>query len=132
MLPSFPAPTRAFLGCLALVAAPLAAATPRIDFAREIQPILAQRCFDCHGADKAKGGLHLHTRANALRGGESGEPALIAGNSAKSLLLQRILTDDENDVMPQKGDRLPPAEVAKLKQWIDEGAIWPDNLKHWA
>lgn len=121
------------LWCLALVASPLAAAsTAKIDFARDIQPILAQRCFDCHGADKAKGGLHLNTRANALRGGESGEPAFIVGHSAKSLLLQRILTEDENDVMPQKGDRLPPAEIAKLKQWIDEGAIWPDNLKHWA
>ncbi|MES2694540.1 MAG: PSD1 and planctomycete cytochrome C domain-containing protein [Verrucomicrobiota bacterium] len=118
--------------CAALALSPLAAAESKLDFARDVQPILAKRCFDCHGADKAKGGLHLNTLAGTLKGGESREPALVVGHSAKSLLIQRITTDDENDVMPQKGDRLPPAEIATLKQWIDEGAVWPENLKHWA
>ncbi len=111
-------------------AAPLLGAT--IDFARDIRPILANRCYDCHGDEKPKGGLQLTTRAHALRGGESGEPALVAGQGAKSLLIQRLTTTDDDDVMPQKGERLATREIALLRDWIDQGAIWPDHLKHWA
>ena len=111
---------------------PCRAAEAPVDFARDIQPLLASRCYDCHGPEKAKGGLHLTTRQNALRGGESGEPTFIAGGSARSLLIKRVTTLDEDDVMPQKGARLAPAEVALLRRWIDEGAVWPENLKHWA
>ncbi|MBL9212066.1 MAG: PSD1 domain-containing protein [Opitutaceae bacterium] len=107
-------------------------AAPVVDFAREIQPILAGKCYDCHGAEKPKGGLRLTSRASALRGGESGEPAFVAGASARSQLIQRITTTDENDVMPQKGAPLSPAEVALVRRWIDEGAHWPDDLRHWA
>ena len=108
------------------------AAEVPVDFARDIQPLLVSRCYDCHGPEKPKGGLHLTSKPHALRGGESGEPALIAGASARSLLLQRVLTADEDDVMPQKGERLTPAEIAVLRRWIDEGAVWPENLTHWA
>ena len=107
-------------------------AATAVDFARDIQPILAGKCFDCHGTDKPKGGLQLTTRANAVRGGESGEPAFVAGASARSQLIQRLTTTDENDVMPQKGEPLKPSEVALIRRWIDEGANWPDDLKHWA
>jgi mono/diheme cytochrome c family protein len=110
----------------------ISAAGATIDFARDIQPLLAQRCYDCHGAEKAKGGLKLTTRADALRGGESGEPVLVPGQSAKSGLIQRVTATDPDDVMPQKGERLSPREVALLQQWIDAGADWPENLQHWA
>ncbi len=120
-----------WLAALALASTALAA-TPRIDFAREIQPLLAQHCLDCHGAEKPKGQLMLTRRAHALRGGESGEPALVPGDSARSALLRRLTTDDDNDVMPQKAARLPADVIAKFRRWIDEGAEWPDDLKHWA
>lgn len=107
-------------------------ASAPIDFARDIQPILAGKCYDCHGAGKPKGGLQLVSRASALRGGESGEPAFVAGASGRSPLIQRITTSDENDVMPQKGEPLKPAEVALLRRWIDAGAVWPDDVRHWA
>ena len=125
---------RGVLLAIAIAAGPLTcrAAEAPVDFARDIQPLLASRCYDCHGPEKAKGGLHLTTLKNALRGGESGEPTLIAGASARSLLIKRVTTLDEDDVMPQKSERLPPAEVALLRRWIDEGAVWPENLKHWA
>ncbi len=103
-----------------------------VDFARDIRPLLASKCYDCHGAEKPKGGLQLTSRAQALHGGESGEPAFLAGQSAKSPLIQRLTTTDPEDVMPQKGDRLSPAEIDLLRRWIDQGAVWPDNLKHWA
>ena len=109
-----------------------AATESKIDFARDIQPLLVSRCYDCHGAEKAKGGLHLTSLAQALRGGESAEPALVAGAAARSLLIRRVMTADEDDVMPQKGERLVPAEISLLRRWIDEGAVWPENVKHWA
>ncbi len=118
------------LGFAFVAAAPIAGAP--IDFARDIRPILANRCYDCHGDEKPKGGLQLTTRAHALRGGESGEPALVAGQGAKSVLIQRLTTTDDDDVMPQKGERLAAREIALLRDWIDQGAVWPENVKHWA
>ncbi|MFM8617901.1 MAG: PSD1 and planctomycete cytochrome C domain-containing protein [Opitutaceae bacterium] len=122
---------RAALLSVAFGLTALAIAAP-VDFAREIQPLLASRCYDCHGPAKDKGGLRLNEAKHARQGGESGEPAIIPGRSADSLLLQRVLTTDEEDVMPQKGPRLTAAEVALLRRWIDEGAVWPENLRHWA
>jgi len=103
-----------------------------VDFAREIQPLLAGKCYDCHGPEKSKGGLRLNTRADAFRGGKSGEAAIVAGQGPKSPLIQRLVTADENDVMPQKAERLAAAEIDLLRRWIDEGAAWPENLRHWA
>ena len=126
---------RAAIVTLTLLAATSRAqvdSAPVIDFARDIQPLLANRCYDCHGAEKPKGGLRLNTRANALQGGESGSPALIPGHGATSPLIQRLTTTDPDDVMPQKGDRLSPAEINRLRQWIDAGAVWPENSTHWA
>lgn len=122
---------RAFSLSVALGLTALASAAP-VDFAREIQPLLASRCYDCHGPAKDKGGLRLNEASHARKGGESGEPAIIPGRSADSLLLKRVLTADEEEVMPQKGPRLTAAEVALLRRWIDEGAVWPENLRHWA
>ena len=107
-------------------------ATSSVDFVRDIQPLLAARCYDCHGEEKPKGGLRLTSRKHALQGGESGEPALVAGDSRRSPIIQRVSTSDENDVMPQKGDRLTAAEIALLTRWIDAGANWPDDARHWA
>ncbi|MDO8544904.1 MAG: PSD1 and planctomycete cytochrome C domain-containing protein [Opitutaceae bacterium] len=122
-----------FGGMLPLLLPAFAQPAPaRIDFARDIQPLLAQRCYDCHGLEKNKGGLRLTSLETALAGGESGEPALVRGVSGKSQLIQRVTTDDENDVMPQKGERLTAAEIELLKRWIDEGATWPAAVKHWA
>jgi mono/diheme cytochrome c family protein len=122
---------RAFVWTVALGLNGLSAAAP-VDFAREIQPLLASRCYDCHGPASAKGGLRLNEATHARKGGESGEPAIIPGRAADSLLLKRVLTEDEEEVMPQKGPRLTAAEVALLRRWIDEGAVWPENLRHWA
>src|SRR5688500_11473724 len=108
------------------------AATPaatRVDCARDTQPILASHCYDCHGPQKTKGGLQLTSLISALKGGESGEPAIIPGDAGKSALIHRVTTEDENDVMPQKGDRLSSHQVALLRRWINEGSVWPENVK---
>jgi hypothetical protein len=96
------------------------------DFFRDIQPILESRCYDCHQGSKAKAGLRLDKRAGALHGGESDGPAVTPFKPAASALLRRIRATDENDVMPPKGDPLPPKEIALLEKWIEQGANWPE------
>ncbi|GDY19656.1 hypothetical protein LBMAG56_10010 [Verrucomicrobiota bacterium] len=115
-----------------LGAARAAAVVATVDFAREIQPLLASRCLDCHGAEKPKGGLSLASRAAALRGGKSGKPALVAGQPDASPLLARVTTTDADEMMPPKGERLSAAQVTTLRRWIEQGAIWPEDAKHWA
>src|SRR5262245_38258291 len=63
---------------------------PDVDFARDIQPIFQQRCYQCHDAKKQRSGLRLDVRSRALRGGESGKPAVVPGDSGKSELVRRV------------------------------------------
>jgi len=119
---------------LALVFAVSLAAVPAVsaavDFVKEIQPILEVHCIKCHGEDQKKGGLRLHTLADALKGGDSG-PAFVAGKSKDSPLYTTttLKPDDEAFMPPQKEGPLPKEQQAKLRQWIDEGAKWPASAK---
>src|ERR1051325_3435352 len=124
--------TRTFCVLCATASALLAAEQPKVDFEKQIQPIFIKRCFECHGPDKQKSGLRLDRRADALKGGKSGKPLLVAGKSAESELIHRVTTQDADDVMPAKGDRLTAEQISSLKAWIDQGAIWPDEKKHWS
>jgi hypothetical protein len=102
----------------------LAAQTPggvgRVDFERQIQPIIADRCLECHSQDKRKGGLSLATYADALDGGRNG-PAIRPGNSTRSLLMHRV-TGVVEPQMPKDEDPLTAAQIALLRRWIDQGA----------
>ena len=60
-----------------------------VDFIHQVQPILKESCYSCHGPEKSKGGLRLDVKARALKGGDSG-PAIVAGNSSQSTLIARI------------------------------------------
>jgi hypothetical protein len=100
-----------------------------IEFARDIQPIFAQRCLLCHGPDDAEGGLQLHLREMALHQLDSGEHAIVPGRPEESELLRRVATDDPGLRMPPEGDPLSPAEVGLLRAWIANGAPWQ---VHWA
>jgi mono/diheme cytochrome c family protein len=113
----------------------------KIDFARDIQPIFANHCFQCHSAKKASGQLRLDTKTLAMRGGISGA-VIIPGNSKGSLLLQRILGPDGGPGgearMPMGGPPLKPNEIDLIRSWIDLGANWPGDepeselKKHWS
>jgi len=105
---------------------------PKVDFSRDIQPIFIKRCYECHGPDKQKSDLRLDQKAAALHGGKSGVPMLLAGKSAESQIIQRVTSPDPDEVMPSKGERLSAAQIGLLKAWIDQGAVWPDERKHWA
>jgi hypothetical protein len=115
------------------------AAAPKVEFAKDILPILEKKCFECHGPQKQKSGLRLDRKADAFKGGDTGK-LLIAGNSAASLLLQVVAgTHAEIARMPKKREPLSVEQVAKIKAWIDQGADWPeaavtskDPRNHWA
>src|SRR5437868_8433609 len=89
-----------------------AAEQPKVDFARDIQPILIKRCYECHGPDKQKSELRLDRKADALKGGKSGKPLLVAGKSAESEIIARVTSQDADEVMPNKGDRLSAEQIA--------------------
>ncbi len=124
---------------LVLGLAPMAAAAPPVDYGREVKPILAARCTACHGAIRQKAGLRVDTAEFVRRGGESG-PAVEAGKSSESLLIDRVTGADGTDRMPpeSEGVALSEREVAVLRAWIDQGAkappepTPPDPRKHWA
>jgi mono/diheme cytochrome c family protein/prefoldin subunit 5 len=129
----------ALLSCVtwdapAAEANPTARPESKVDFVRDIQPIFVKRCSECHGPDKQKGRLRLDIKTEALRGGDSGTPLLVPGKSSESEIIRRVTTDDSDDVMPAKGERLTPDQINLLRAWIDQGAVWPevDARKHWA
>ena len=105
----------------------------KVDFNREVRPILAKNCFACHGQDEAKRakGLRLDVREAATKPLKSGETAIVPGDTESSALIIRVTEDDETVRMPpaKTGNRLAPAEVDVLKRWIDQGA---EYARHWA
>jgi hypothetical protein len=111
---------------------PLSAAD-KIDFQREIRPLLADKCFACHGrdAEHRQGGLRLDERGAALGSGDSGEQAIVPGMPGKSELVRRIFSTDADEQMPPPKAKksLTAAEKELLKRWIAEGAEYKD---HWA
>jgi hypothetical protein len=94
----------------------------RVDFEKQVKPILAANCLECHSADKRKGGLSLAEYADVLEGGKNG-PVIRPGNAGKSPLLSRVQGDPElGDRMPLEETPLTDAEIATLRMWVDQGA----------
>ncbi|HSU67809.1 MAG TPA: DUF1553 domain-containing protein, partial [Tepidisphaeraceae bacterium] len=109
------------------VSAQIAQAKPgEVDFYRQVRPILEANCFQCHRGAKPKARLVLDDLAGALKGGKSGSPAIVPGKPEASELIARITNRDDDEVMPPRGDRLKPAEIALIQTWIRQGARWPD------
>jgi hypothetical protein len=106
--------------------APIRTDATHVDFHRDIQPIFATYCYECHGAMKSRAELRLHRKVFALKGGESG-PVIVPGNSEASLLVRRLLGLDGEDSMPYERDRLAPPQIALIRAWIDQGAHWSDE-----
>ena len=111
----------------ALSAGLLAAAESKVDFAREIQPILQQNCIKCHGPEKQKGKMRLDSREAALKGGKVG-PAFVANDAGKSEMVRRLtLPKTDDDFMPSEGEPLSKAQIDLIKDWINQGAVWPES-----
>jgi hypothetical protein len=110
----------ALAACIFLSAGYLLIGQDRVDYDRQIHPILAARCLGCHSAEKRSGGLSLAAYQDALDGGRSGA-VIRPGKSAASLLVQHIAGEVQPQ-MPLGGDPLSASEIATIRRWIDEGA----------
>lgn len=98
-------------------------AAPAVDFVRDVQPIFRQSCYGCHGPSQQMNGFRLDRRRDAMRGGTATQ--IGPGNSAGSRLYLRLVGHDFGPQMPPTG-ALAADQIALIKTWIDEGAIWPD------
>ena len=99
-------------------------AAEREFFESKIRPVLASACYDCHGAERQKGGLRLDSRRGLREGGESG-PAVVAGEAGKSLLYQVVAGTHAELKMPKNADPLGAPAVAAIREWIEMGAPDP-------
>jgi len=101
----------------------------QVKFSQEIQPLLARRCFACHGPDQAEAGLRLNALESAIQKLDSGHAAIVPGSPDQSELLKRIRSTDPSDRMPPEGKPLSEREQKLLENWISQGAHWK---QHWA
>jgi hypothetical protein len=112
----------------------------KIDFAKDLELLFAERCFDCHGDKKQESGLRLDGREFALKGGDHG-PAFVPGKSAESLMVQ-LLAGVHADIarMPRNKEKFTAAQIGLVRAWIDQGAEWEGGASaghstatnHWA
>jgi mono/diheme cytochrome c family protein len=98
-----------------------------VDFAKDIRPILQERCIKCHGPEKQKGGYRVDVKETALTGGDDHAPNIHPGKSGESPLIQFVAGLDPDMKMPAKGDPLTPEQIGLLRAWIDRGAVWPED-----
>jgi hypothetical protein len=97
------------------------ASAAKIDFKKDVAPIFEKRCIECHGAEKKKGGLRMHTKEDLFD-----SETVVVGKADESEVVARIiLPKDHDDIMPSKGEPLSKEEQQKIKDWINEGAVWP-------
>ena len=97
----------------------------KVDFWRDVSPILREKCQSCHNSERQSGGLRLDNRASALAGGSSG-PVIEPGNSAGSKLIRIVAGLEKGLVMPLTGGPLTPEQIGLLRAWIDQGVEWPE------
>jgi hypothetical protein len=107
--------------------------TEPLEFVRDIKPVLERSCAGCHSGDTPQGGYVVLDREALLRGGESGETAVLPGRSGRSPLFARVSGTDPDLAMPpdDKRDKYPaltPEELQAFRAWIDEGALWPEGV----
>lgn len=99
-------------------------------FLQKIRPLLEKKCLGCHGKtpDDIKGEYTMLTREALIKGGESAEAAIIVGKPEQSPFWKAVTWEDDSIQMPpQKRNRLNADQIADLKQWIADGAVWTDQ-----
>ena len=110
----------------------------KIDFRRDVVPLLEAKCFSCHRGNEATASYRLDLRAELL-GETTGKPLVKPGDAANSRLIHAVQGKIPNKSMPRKGPRLTEREIGVLRAWIDQGLAWDDSLfpasvqsDHWA
>jgi hypothetical protein len=124
------------LGLVILIWSRVSLVAGEVDFATEVRPIFASRCFQCHGPDQQKSSLRVDSRAELLDGGDSG-PAIVPGEPDASYLIDLVSSDDPDVRMPPTGEPLTAEQISRLRQWIHEGAHAADEkvdakAQHWS
>ena len=111
-------------------------------FEKQIRPVLAENCYNCHGGHRHENGLRVDLRSALLRGSDYGK-VVEPGNPGASKLIQAIRHAPGVEAMPKKGDKLKPEQIAALEKWVQMGLPWPeekeiahgpakDPMQHWA
>ena len=116
----------AVAGLLLCVTSSTARSADRIEFARDIQPVLRENCLECHGPTKQKGGLRLDRKSSALKGFTR---RIVPGNSPNSMVYQRLVGVEYGTQMPPTGE-LGAKKISLIKAWIEQGAEWPDSMSN--
>jgi len=106
-----------------------AADKPTVRFSRDILPLLARKCFICHGPADQEAGLALHLRERAIGKTDSDHRAIVPGRPDQSHLLARVRSSDPDTRMPHEGPPLSRDEISRLEAWIAQGARYE---KHWS
>jgi hypothetical protein len=125
-------PALLWLGLVVSTTSAAFAEGDRVDFSRDVRPILSNHCFKCHGPDAnaRKADLRLDTKAGAFAD-RDGTKIIVPGKPLKSELIRRVTEKDADVRMPPKSEKLQlnPQQVRLLKRWIEQGAAWEE---HWA
>src|SRR5689334_21396271 len=107
---------------LALAASAWSQPAHRPNYEEDVRPLFARRCFGCHSAAEMRSGLSLESYAGVMKGGSSGDVA-IAGRAASSMLFKVVNRDEGVPQMPLGQAKLPDAEIALIKDWIQFGLL---------
>ncbi|QEG40978.1 DUF1553 domain-containing protein [Roseimaritima ulvae] len=105
-----------------------ALAADEVDFVRDVQPILQQHCYSCHGEEKQRSGLRLDIKSEAFKGGDGWGPFVVEGEPDDSPLIELINEEDEDSRMPPGEHPLSAEQIATLTAWVQQGAVWPDGV----
>lgn len=100
----------------------------KVDFVKDIAPIIRDSCLKCHGGEKTKGKLKLNTKADTMKGGESGK-CINPGKPTISSFYTLLIDPDPDVRMPEKAKPLPQVQIDLIKKWIEQGADWPDGYE---
>ena len=104
----------------------------KVDFEKEVYPMLKESCFSCHGPEKQKGKYRCDTKAGAFKDTDYG-PTIVAGKSEQSSLIHMVCGLIDEMLMPPpsdkpgKSEKLTAEQIGILRAWIDQGAVWPDG-----
>ncbi|MDP7273884.1 MAG: PSD1 and planctomycete cytochrome C domain-containing protein [Planctomycetaceae bacterium] len=112
----------------------------KVDFDRDIQPLLVRHCLSCHGPKRQESDYRLDRSRIAISGGDRQQRPIRPGRSAQSPLIHYVAGTDPDTRMPPKGPGLTRAQVALLRAWIDQGARFsksastdpPLRSSHWS
>ena len=114
------------LGCTAVVRLNAADDSP-VDFVRQIKPVLAERCVECHNSENLLGNLNLQSRALAMQKRKEGSVIVPKMPEKSPLYLVLTLPPANDKAMPATAHRLPKTDVENFRRWLDEGAHWPEG-----